>query len=49
MTWEEFVTARRLLAEERVGAPRRLLEQAAIETEDATVDATKAAIRKGMR
>jgi hypothetical protein len=46
MTWPQFVAARRLLAEERYGAPRRALERAENDAEDASVEATKAAIRK---
>ena len=46
MTWPQFVAARRLLAEDRVGAPQRMVQRAAIEAEDAQVEATKAAIRR---
>lgn len=46
MTWQQFAAARRLLAEERVGAPAREHQRATMAAEDATVEATKAAIRK---
>jgi hypothetical protein len=46
MTWPQFVAARRLLAEKRVGAPQRAVDRAEIEQEDAAVEATKAAIRR---
>jgi hypothetical protein len=44
MTWEEFLAARQVLTEERIGAPLRK----AIKAEQNEVDATKAAIRSTM-
>lgn len=49
MSWEQFTKARRLLAEERVGAPRRAAAQAQVDAEDAQIEATKAAIRQAQR
>lgn len=45
MTYQQFVMARLLIAEERFGAPVRSHQRA----EDAKVEATKAAIRKHMK
>lgn len=42
MTWEDFASARQLLAEERVGVPKRARDYA----EKAQAEATKAALRK---
>lgn len=42
MTWAQFYAARQLIAEERYGAPFRNQQR----TEQAAVDATKAAIRR---
>ena len=46
MTYDQYTRARRLMAEEVGGAPRRMTQQAEIAREDAAVDATKAAIRR---
>lgn len=47
MTWPQFAAARRLLAEERVGAPMRIAARTDTDAEDAAVEATKNAIRRG--
>lgn len=44
MTWAQWKAACQLLAEERIGTPRRAKEYA----EDAEAEATKAAIRRDM-
>jgi hypothetical protein len=44
MTWEEFMAARQLLVEEKIGVHQR----AQVEAEDRTVEATRDAIRRSM-